>query len=311
MTIRVLAERLDLLLGRDVRSRWRIIAISALCVAAIGLTAESTGASVRIAQLSSTSIGACVFLLQIGLYIISPHVVWERVRVSSRIYMMRSAAGLAASGVLAIVASLSAPEVEAAFLNRRLKIAFAEDSATHRLPSATQRIFTDALFAPVQLRRDLVERATSEVRKQSSKEAWQAFVAILNYTVNRRGIADEGALKERLEKLESLKYAPLCGPSNLSGSAISAFTVNNGVPDLQAFSALQEISSCRLVLDGQKLAQITMSSVIVEYQGGPVVLKNVAIVGVLFNLPNDTPNVRRFADAVLQAKDNLLTIRIE
>jgi hypothetical protein len=304
-------DRLDYLFGDDLAARWRIILTSALCVALSGFVGQSSGSTVREAQIAATVIGGVVFSLQVLLYVIPAHTVLRSLGLEARIYLLRSALTIAASTILALVVSVSAPTVQAAILNRRLKAAIIalETDPVHPARSAHD-VFKAALYSSGQLRHDLVAQATKELKGERSADAWQAYLALLTYTVNRR--PDPEGLDWRTERLDAVtKNVPTCGPRNEAAN-VAEFTTKDGivthVSDVSAWP--KGILACRMLLDGATIKDTQLNYLIVDYRGGPATLENVRFTDVKFDL-NDTPNARRFADALLHSENNVLTIHLD
>jgi hypothetical protein len=302
-------ERLDYLLANDPRSRWRIILTSAVAIAIFGFICQSSGATIRQAQVAATSIGAVVFCLQVLLYSVPVPRVLDALRLYNRGSVARFAAAIAASGLLAFLASSTAPAVQAAVLNRRLRAAI---SAMDRNPVPPARdadqIFDAAFDFRIRLRSDLVAEATRKLEQQSNSESWQAYVSALTYTVNQR----YGTQPWQLERLEQITTdAPVCGPRNTVANVAEFVTQGGRVTEVHDVGRWPiAIMSCRLPIDGRRLENTQLDYSIVEYHGGPLHLNNIRFTVVKFDI-EDTPNGRKFADALLRSESNVLTIDLE
>jgi hypothetical protein len=65
MMSKVMRKRLDTLLTKDVRSRWRIILTCSFSIAVCGMALQASGFSTRDAQMGATTLGAFVLLAQV------------------------------------------------------------------------------------------------------------------------------------------------------------------------------------------------------------------------------------------------------
>jgi hypothetical protein len=99
--------------------------------------------------------------------------------LDSRIYIFRSAIAVAASAILATAASVSAPIVQAAILNRRLQDVLTNPSK--QSADDAHAVITYALQSGVQLRADLVAAALKDF--PNAPNDWEAYVAAFNYAV--------------------------------------------------------------------------------------------------------------------------------
>jgi hypothetical protein len=303
-------EKLDQLLNDDIVARWRLISISAFVVALVGFAAQLTGSAVRDAQITATIVGCLVFASQVALYLLPAHKVLSSIG-QRRTYLVRSGLTIAASAAIAFMVSASAPKVQAAILNRRLKAALAELHSESVQPAqAAGNVFKTALNARVHLRPDLVAQATAELKADRNAETWQAYMALLTYIVNWR--YDPEGLEWRLDRLnEILRTAPVCGSRNEGFNAAEFTTKDGRVTKFADISKWPKaIFSCSLVLDGRTLSDTDLDYLVVKYHGGPADMKNVRLTTVKFDL-DDTPNARRLAEAILNAHDNTLTFRAE
>ncbi len=301
--------RVDYLFDNDAKARWRIILVSSLAVASAGFIGQSTGSTVRQAQIAATIIGCTIFCLQVLLYTIPARHVLRALELNRRVYLFRSTVTLAASALIAFAVSVSAPTVQAAILNRRLKAAVASLETNHpQTARAADQIFDTALHANVRLRDDLVAEATQELRQQQSADAWRAYVAGLTYVVDLR---DGGGIQYRLNRLDEVtENPPICGP-RYEGANVAEFVKKGSQITFHDVSRWpRAITSCRLPLDGRTIKNTQLEYLIVEYHGGPVTLENVRFTTVKFQL-DDTPNSRKFTDALLHSDNNVLTIHFD
>jgi hypothetical protein len=309
-------ERLDILLDVDTRSRWRIILISALAISVSGFVGERAGERVRDAQVAAAVIGLIVFCSQTFLYTLSPGALRASFSVQRRTYLLRSAVTIAASAMLAIVASVSAPLAQAAALNRRLREALAHPDG-HAARAAGQILFY-AAHSQAQPRIDLVTRLAHEYAhiavapERGQEAAWDAYVAALNYIVNWRAARrDPETLQASMRALDSVKNAPVCGPNNEALMVSEAWARKGQWLSVEALKEWPNgLHDCRLVIDGKNLFDVLLFNVIVEYHGGPATLNNVRFLAANFQLDN-TPNARKLAEALLQSDKNVVTLTLE
>ena len=303
-------ERLDYLVGNDTKARWRIISTSALTVAVSGFVDQSSGATIRQAQVAATFIGTAVFCLQVLLYSLPTTRVFDALRHRNRAYVSRFAAAIAASGILAFLASATGPAVQAAILNRRLRTAISamDRNAVPPARDADQIFAVAVLDSRIRLRSDLVTEAIRKLEQQPDSESWRAYVSALTYTVNRR----DGAEPWQLERLEEItRDAPACGPKNMGANVLEFVTRGGRVTEVHDVSRWPTaITSCRLPIDGKRLEDAQLEYLIVEYHGGPLLLANVRFTIVKFDI-EDTPNGRKLADALLRSYNNVLTIELQ
>jgi hypothetical protein len=310
---RPLLERFDQLFERDIRSRWRIIISSAICVAVIGFISQSAGSSMHEAEIISAAVGSCVFLVQVWSYITATtNVSRGEARSLGVLTLGRASTALLASGLIAIAASISAPIAEAAILNWRLRSAIGPKGSDNRSLLATTKVFVDALALPITLRSDLVMTATDQARSHNTTQAWQAYVAILNYTVNRKLTDDPEALSQTMQRLQSMTDASVCGPANFAMSVMEFTNKNHKTVKVEGLERWPRvIISCRLQLDGQEIKNTILNYVVVRYLGGSMTLDNVKLAGVLFDLPEDNPNVRALADLLLNSQDRVISFKVQ
>jgi hypothetical protein len=306
-------ERLDNLFDGDTRSRWRIIIFSSLAVSVFGFIAQSSGVSLRDAQIGATAIGGIIFCAQVFFYVIPAKEPAEGLQLDTRPYLVRLALAAAVATLLAIAASASAPVVEAAVLNRRLRNALEQRRADPNMRAiATNHIVAYAMHSQLKLRSDLVATATGEFGQVSTPEAWKAYETLVNYYVNWRASKwNAERLKESMHELDSMGDAPPCGPSN-EGYSLAEVFLKEGkfetVEDRKPWPHM--IHGCRLVLDGKTLKDTFLANVIIEYRGGPVTLENVRVSTAKFELIN-SENARKLADAILRADSNVVTLTIK
>lgn len=113
-----MTSRIDDLLARDGKSRWRIILTSAAAIAIWGILSELRGVSVHDAQVSATICGAVIFGLQVSFYCArsaKSRVQLEWIAVVPRRLVMTAAAAF-------VLAMIPGPGLEAAILDRRLRM---------------------------------------------------------------------------------------------------------------------------------------------------------------------------------------------
>ena len=306
-------ERLNYLLAKDTKSRWRMIGVSAVAVASAGFIAQLTGSTLADAQGPATAIGIVVFVLQGFLYTMRPALV-KYIPAQTKGYLVRAALGLGTTTLLAVVAFLSAPAVDAAILNRRLRDAMLGGvSALVTHSEEVSRVFSTAIDNGVRLQGELVQRATQEASKADTPSAWEAYVAIVNYTLAlRSNEGSEDGLQWHRQRLEDLtKNVAPCGPMN-DKITIAEFTTKDG--QITHFKDVSRwpvtINACRLTLDGTSLKDKQIDYSVVAYNGGTLNLTNVRLYFDKLELA-DTPNARKFAEEVLKAQDNVLTIHYD
>ena len=290
-----LHERFDRLFDKEGRTRWRMIAVSAGAIALYGLISQvAGGAKATDIQQPATIIGIVVFTVQVLLYCSRP-ALSLRTRLRTKIYLLRSSIAIATSALLAVIAFISAPAVQAAILNRRLRAAMGSIVTTPETNFQEVRyVFSAALNSPARLPDNLVASATQAVSKQNTPSAWEAYTAILEYMVNLRSNegTDDG-LDWHIQRLEDVtKEAPLCGPQN-SRINVAEFITKSGrvthFNDVRSWPTAVE--GCRLVLDGMSLKNTEISYAVIKYDGGPVTLDNVRLLFVKLELA-DNPNAR-------------------
>jgi hypothetical protein len=211
-------ERIDTLLNEDTRSRWRIIVVSAFSIAGAGLSLQYL-AREKVSDVHPQALvfGTLVFVAQIAIYMFP---FWQRTEVLNAPNWIRSglnaSIALAASAILAILASVSAPAVEAAVLNRRLTTAISSGNADTNTNNSVVSIASIALHDRVRLQPSLVTAAAAQLRNERTDSSWAAYVGLLNYVVNwRANSQNDEAGKQAMVELDTLRtIARNCGPEN-------------------------------------------------------------------------------------------------
>ena len=124
---------------------------------------------------------------------------------------------------------------------------------------------------------------------------------------------DPDAFIENTNRLHSIDVnGPVCGPQNDAFSVLSFTNKDHKTVKVESLEKWpRTIMACRLPLDGAEIKNTVLNYVVVEYNGGLATLDNVRLFGVLFDMPHDSPNARKLADAVLRAEDNIISISLE
>jgi hypothetical protein len=229
-----------------------------------------------------------IFFVQVFLYTMPDRATQL---LTSRAYLIRSAATVAASVVCALLASSSAPVVQAAILDRRLK-----QAVENRKPEVASTIIEIATDSHIALNRRLVANATTKFAGDTTQGAWNAYLAMVNYTTKLRSLNWSFRFEPNLgpERLTSHPGNEPCGPEN------------NVVIEPRA----PGIVTCRLRLDGQSLSNTYLVAVTVDYDGGPVSLNQVRFLSTILEM-KDTPNTRILARKLLESENNTITLEID
>jgi hypothetical protein len=232
-----------------------------------------------------------------------------------------SLVAIAAGWVLTYGASFSGPLVQKSILDHRLKRLSSQNKPLSKTQQASvQSIVTYALESDLQLDNNLVKTAQSKFSED--QQSWNAYVALLNYQVNRPLIqagsaspriepGDQAALSANMKRLQLMIDAPICGPSNDAISVLSFTNENHRTVKVESLERWpRTIMTCRLPLDGAEIKNTLLEYVVIDYLGGPATLENIRISHVLFDMPKDNLNTRTLAEAVLHTKDDVLNIKL-
>jgi hypothetical protein len=316
-------NRLLFLFSHDAKSRWRIVLVSAIGFALTGFAYESSGSRLNDATNAAMSAGGLFFFGQLIFYVVGT----ARLRVVSR-SLAFGRRKLRREIILAVCVSLlitaSSPGVAANVLNRRLRASIVTVGSSGSLQAAARGVRTLEIANSfnVSLNPSLVtdfrNRVTEAAAAQSelSDLAWRSAQASL----------EQKTLQPRLRSLiherrwvggaEWLKGAT---PRNINGleyeGTKSYFTEVEKISDcwgafyIGTKSPQEEIGvrSCpqfRLIvgnlrtapplpeLDGFHFRNIIFQNVHVVYNGGPLVMENVAFIDCEFEMPENNQTKR-------------------
>jgi hypothetical protein len=117
----IMRSRLDELLDRDTASRWRVISISALAVAALGCVFSGVNHRSPSETLPyAVFFGAIVFAIQVLLYCTRTEL--ATIKQYAGIMPRRLVFAVVSAGTIVLLATVPAPMLEGAVLNRRLLV---------------------------------------------------------------------------------------------------------------------------------------------------------------------------------------------
>jgi hypothetical protein len=309
--INTMREKMDNLFDTDTRSRWRIILTSSLAVALFGFIAQLSGSSLLNAQIGACIVGGVFFFTQLFLYATPAKKPVNDLRPRREAF--RSALAVMASGLLAILASASAPIVDAAVLDRRLKDALEQKRSEPSVRAvAASNIVSYAMRSGLKLRSNLVTSATNEFWHENTPEAWLAYVALLNYTVNlRANKGDFDVAIAGMQQLYSVGNLPACRPDNEVAMIGQVMAKNNNFQEPESLKSWPNgLHNCKLLLDGKALKDYFLFDLMIEYHGGELTLENVRF-SICRLVLEDNPNARTFAEALLHSDNNIVTISIK
>jgi hypothetical protein len=310
-------KRLDRLFDADTKARWRIIVVSAVTIATCGVFAELNEAKTRDAQIWATVVGVLVFSAQVLWYARSRSLV-EIVK-SRRRTLLQSALAVAVTSLLAIFAFFSAPAVEAAILNRRLREALEPRKSSSEQAIATSMIIKDAVRSQVKLRADLIRTATSDFEKKGTPEAWQAVLDLMHYHSSLI-VPVPRLVYGGLDIAEPNRYHISVHGEPFPHMRNSGITVR--VEDAALYEKITEHPNAQfqtgvssilveagsgMNLDGFRVKHVTFKDTSIFYDGGPLELEDVYFGNCTFYVA-DNLGGRQFSDVVI--KSNAVTVRI-
>ena len=314
--INVILEHLDVLFDRDTAARWRMILTSAGCIAVIGFAAQRFGLSFVDARSLATITGGTIFLAQILFYVLpKPQLQFDRPKFSKRTYI-RYAASLAATGLQAIIALVSAPAVEAAILNRRFREAVFSAAPPEEKAHIIGRVMADAVKVNATVEGSLVTQAEQDVlsllKACPSESTVFAVGQILAYRASlSRGelLSDAGHLyylaRTAMETLplflpvkprsaDSKIYAAVdvsdkCIIGGASISSIAGRAKMGGLPSpVLGGSVVALVDKYEISFDNLDIRNIVFKDSRIIYHGGPLVLENVSFLNCDLEFPSDS-----------------------
>ena len=175
-------RRLDELFGPDTRSRWRILAISALTIAVTGALSELENRTVRDAQILATMLGVVAFLVQVGAYCLHESTA-QVVRASKRRLepMMaiprRLIAAAVTVAIVAVLDAFTARKSVAAILDKTLRMSLREPTLSPKDAERVADCLRSAARGPLSLPPQTLTRVRDAVKASALQDPNSPAVA--------------------------------------------------------------------------------------------------------------------------------------
>ena len=307
-----MGDRLDYLLNTDTRQRWKIIWVTAALIAVLGIICEALGAPIRTSEIMAIIGGVCVLLVQVVSYVHSPLGAHNILRAfPQRRMFLRAMLAASSTSAVAILTGISGSALEAAVLDKRLKLAIGKKNIDAETATSILRFAGENKI--------VLDRKTVEVVGNRSlhsadlETSWQLYLQVLGYVVLTRSSTPLAMVFDRTFGTPSnLPNAP-CSKAN------SIFITRRFYPSYFEADPNQirndtidrwptGLLNCALQLDNQTIRSQYLVNMIIQYEGGPVRLTDVRFWGHCHFSMKNTPNGRALGEALLKAVDNVITI---
>lgn len=308
--------------GIDRKSRWRVIALSALITAGWGIAAETSGKSIRNAQLEATLVGALAFAAQVSFYCFKRSVVGFSNLGQNIDYRFPRRIAVSAA-ILLLIGSVPAPLLEAEMLRRRFRALVRDESPPD--PRAISDIILRAREVKARLEPNLISNAgfrlLQDAEHGNTLEGQRALSAILDY----KSFLDSGAAPDTVgakpDLMNSWIEINLHNPEGIDvgtrqaphveqlgvapeseGSVMQSLDNTFGRPPKRPLSprvyVVTSKSGWGIQLDDMRYKNVIFKNSEIFYRGGPVELINVYFVNCRF-MRYDSPRWSEFAKAIL------------